>query len=163
MTPNRWTTTLLTASACAALALSIAGCGKPDKPAEAPDKEPELSDAEVAAVLAEDDGGLQFDTEQAEVVLKRGDRKARHCKNVVPNAPTGSDEIDVYFDGPKGRIVDVKVGIAFQEPLDAMNCIKNAYLGEIIPPFDGKKTVTHVLDMSATPEDSKDETDGDDD
>ena len=140
-----------------AVAALCAACGT-DKPAKSPidkPKEPELTDAEVAASLAEDEG-LPFDEEQAQVVLKRGDRKARNCSTVATDAPTGEGELEVVFDGPKGRIVDVKIGYNFQGSGDnALQCIKNAYIGEIIPPFDGTKTVTHSLDMSAKEGDGK--------
>jgi len=151
MNANRWTAQR-SMGATIAIAVLCAACGN-GKPAKNPSdkpKEPELTDAEVAATLAEDDG-LAFDEEQAQIVLKRGDRKARNCDTVAGDAPTGEGELEVVFDGPKGRVVEVKIGYNFQgSGKDALQCIKNSYLGEIIPPFDGTKTVTHVLNMSPT-------------
>lgn len=82
-------------------------------------------------------GGLN-DTqkEQMEIVLKRGHKKAENCSASVPEGKGGEGEVKVLFDGQKGRITDVTVGAPWAgTPMES--CLKRAWIGEIVLPFDG--------------------------
>jgi hypothetical protein len=74
---------------------------------------------------------------QMEIALRRGGEKASHCAEVVPDAPVGDAEISVIFDGKKGRITDVNVGAPWAGT-GAEPCIKRAFIGEVIIPFEGE-------------------------
>jgi hypothetical protein len=87
--------------------------------------------------VSTDTGGLNKEQrEQMEVVLKRGAKKAENCSESVPDGKGGAGEVKVLFDGQKGRITDVTVGAPWagtsMEP-----CLKRAWVGEIIVPFEG--------------------------
>ena len=132
------------------LMMSCAGGNKePKDPSEASDvdtSEPTLTDAPIDEP---DEAGLEFDEQAAETVLKRGERKVKQCSSVVADMPTGEGELEVVFDGPKGRVVEVKIGYAFADSTQqAKQCIKNAFIGEIIPPFTGQKTVTYNITLT---------------
>ncbi|KYF55553.1 hypothetical protein BE08_03905 [Sorangium cellulosum] len=102
----------------------------------APAETESSSDAEASA--SEDSGGGLNDDQkkQMEIALRRGGDKASNCAEVVPNAPTGEGEVKVVFDGQKGRVTDVLVGPPFAgTPAEA--CVKRAFVGEIVLPFDG--------------------------
>jgi hypothetical protein len=93
------------------------------------------------------------------VVLKRGGDKAARCPEVVPDAPTGEGEVQVVFDGQKGRVTDAVVGAPFAgTPIES--CIKRAFIGEIILPFTGEpKSVPYTVklpDKKAPPAPDKD-------
>ncbi len=132
----------------------LAGCGpKPKQVGEA--KEPgegetptkwEGGGGEVEPEIGA--GAGKFDEEQAQVVLKRGERKAVECAKVIKDVPKGEGTVEVTFDGAKGQVVDVTVGSPFSTGSEqAQSCIKNAFSGEFIPPFTGKKTVTYSFKM----------------
>jgi hypothetical protein len=93
--------------------------------------------------------GLDSDQKaQIEVALRRGGDKAAQCPAVVPDSPTGTGDVQVLFDGVKGRAVDAEVGPPFSgTPVEA--CIKRAFVDEIVLPFDGgpiKVPTTVVLE-----------------
>ena len=136
--------------------VAFSGCsgGKPTQVGEAKDpsgEEPtkwesggntEVPDPEVGA------GAGKFDEEQAQVVLKRGARKAAQCSQVIKDLPKGEGSVEVTFDGAKGQVSDVSVGPPFSNgPEQGQTCIKNAFSGEFIPPFTGKKTVPFTFTM----------------
>jgi hypothetical protein len=74
--------------------------------------------------------------EQMEIALRRGGDKSAKCVDVVADAPRGEGEVKVVFDGQKGRATDATVGPPFAgTPVEA--CIKRAFIGEIIVPFEG--------------------------
>lgn len=94
-------------------------------------------DAETSAP-PDSGGGLNADQKkQMEIALRRGGDKAANCAEVVPNAPTGEGEVKVVFDGQKGRVTDVLVGPPFAGT-PAESCVKRAFVGEIVLPFDGE-------------------------
>lgn len=89
----------------------------------------------------------EFDEKSAQVVIERGKRKAINCSEVVPEGPRGEAEVQVVFDGAKGRVVDATVGAPF-EGTDIGKCVARAFIGEIVPPFDGEnKTMTVKVDV----------------
>jgi hypothetical protein len=73
---------------------------------------------------------------QMEIALQRGQSKARNCFTVVGLPVQGDVGVDVVFDGQKGRITDVTVRPPYADAASA-SCIKRAFVGEIIVPFDG--------------------------
>ena len=131
--------------------MSCGGTTKtPEDPSEASDAsttEPTLTETPTEEP---DDDALEFDEKAAETVLKRSERKVKQCASVVTDMPTGEGDVEVVFDGPKGRVVEVKIGYAFSDASrQAKQCIKNAFIGEIIPPFTGQKTVTYSFTLTA--------------
>ena len=85
---------------------------------------------------------------QMEIALRRGGEKASHCAEVVPDAPAGEAEVSVVFDGKKGRIVEVNVGAPWAGS-GAEACIKRAFIGEVIIPFEGEpKEVPYGIKLS---------------
>jgi hypothetical protein len=85
---------------------------------------------------------------QIQVALRRGTAKAAECTGVVKNAPTGKGEVQVEFDGQKGRATDVTVGSPWAGT-DAEGCIKRAFIGEIILPMDGKRSISQEIELKA--------------
>ncbi|WP_437981807.1 hypothetical protein [Sorangium sp. So ce117] len=95
------------------------------------------SSGSEAGASADSGGGLNPDQKkQMEIALRRGGDKAANCAEVVSNAPTGEGEVKVVFDGQKGRVTDVLVGPPFAGT-PAESCVKRAFVGEIVLPFDG--------------------------
>ncbi len=135
---------------CAVLMLAVAACGGAkkgsiDEPEPAPksmkEKEAEVTESDIAEVMAD---GAQYDEEFGERVLKRGARKAQECSGM--DAPTGDGEVTVVFDGEKGRVVDVELSYIYEGASEAaQKCIKNAFIGEMIPPFEGNKKVPYTI------------------
>jgi len=83
---------------------------------------------------------------QMEIALRRGGDKSANCATVVPNAAKGEAEVKVTFDGKKGRAVDVQVGPPWAGT-DAEQCIKRAFIGEIIVPFEGQLEVPYTVKL----------------
>jgi hypothetical protein len=107
------------------------------------EKESEVTEEEMNEVMSEK---IPFDDEFGERVLKRGARKAQECNAM--DAPTGEGEVVVVFDGAKGRIVDVELSFAYTDAGDnAQKCLKNAFIGENVPPFDGSKKITYTINI----------------
>jgi hypothetical protein len=93
-----------------------------------------------------DDGRKEFDQEAADVVLKRGARKVAECAKTSKAEP-GEGEIQATFDGEKGRITEVELPSYWAEAsAGAQKCIKNAFVGEYVPPFEGgNKTLPFTI------------------
>lgn len=85
---------------------------------------------------------------QIEIALRRGGDKSANCGSVVPDAPRGEGEVKVTFDGKKGRAVDVQVGAPWAGT-PAESCIKRAFIGEIIVPFEGQLEVPYTVKIAA--------------
>lgn len=82
-------------------------------------------------------GGLNdSQKEMMEIVLKRGSKKAEQCSESVPDGKGGEGEVQVLFDGQKGRITDVTVGAPWAGT-SMESCVKRSFVGEIVMPFDG--------------------------
>jgi hypothetical protein len=90
--------------------------------------------------------------EQMEIALKRGGEKTSNCDKVIPGTATGEGEVKVTFDGKKGRAVDVSVGPPWAGT-PAEQCIKRAFVGEIIVPFDGELEVPYTVKIGGKPDD----------
>jgi hypothetical protein len=81
---------------------------------------------------------------QMEIALRRGGDKASNCASVVPGSAKGEGEVKVTFDGKKGRAIDVTVGAPWAGT-DAEGCIKRAFIGEIVVPFEGTLEVPYTV------------------
>jgi hypothetical protein len=156
---------VLTASAMALFG-AVLGCGgapsAPQDPVEAllaapsatPSAEPAAAPAASKKKGGDDGGDLNEDQEkQMEIALRRGGEKAANCANVVQGAPGGSGEVRVLFDGQKGRVTDVTVGPPWVgTPVEP--CIKRAFVGEIVMPFDGEpREVPYTIKVGAKADD----------
>jgi hypothetical protein len=100
------------------------------------------------AAPSEGGGALSEDQKkQMEIALRRGGDKASQCGTVVTDAKIGKGDVEVTFDGQKGRIVDVSVGAPWAgTPAEA--CIKRSFIGEIIMPFEGEpKAVPYTIEL----------------
>jgi hypothetical protein len=93
-------------------------------------------------------GGLTQDQKaQMEIALRRGGEKAANCATVVPDAPRGEGKVKVLFDGKKGRCIDATVGAPFAgTPVES--CIKRAFVGEFIVPFEGQLEVPYTIKLA---------------
>ncbi|MBI4955174.1 MAG: hypothetical protein HY908_24335 [Myxococcales bacterium] len=90
-----------------------------------------------------------FDQKMADDIVKRAIRNAQGCTAALDKTAK-SAEVGVVFDGEKGRITDVALdgfsGISEQ----GLQCIRNAFTAEVLPPFaGGKKTVKYTLELPA--------------
>lgn len=100
--------------------------------------------SDKASSKAKDDDLNDAQKEQMEIALRRGGDKVANCASVVPDAARGEGEVKVTFDGKKGRATDVQVGPPWAgTPAEA--CIKRAFVGEIIVPFDGELEVPYTV------------------
>jgi len=95
--------------------------------------------------------GLDEDQKaQFKVALRRGKDKAAQCPGVVKGAPSGKGEVQVTFDGQKGRATDAAVGSPFSGT-DVESCIKKSFVGEVVLPFDGKaRMVSQEVELKAS-------------
>lgn len=97
---------------------------------------PDTSGGSGSSGSSESGGLNSTQREQMEIVLKRGTKKAENCSESVPDGKGGAGEVKVLFDGQKGRITEVTVGGPWAgTSMEA--CIKRAFVGEIIVPFEG--------------------------
>ena len=130
------------------LALALTACGgSQGKPAEEPGgDEPmgaDITDEEVEAYLEE--SKVKLDLEAAKIALDRGGRKVKQCRETA-EVPPGEGDVEVLFDGTKGRVTDVILGPEWMTlPDRAQACIKKSYVGEIVPPFDGEEKLTTTV------------------
>lgn len=94
--------------------------------------------------------GLDEDQkDQMKVALRRGASKAAQCPGVVKGAATGKGDVQVVFDGQKGRASDAIVGSPFAGT-EVESCIKRAFIGEIVLPFEGgNRTLTQEVELKA--------------
>jgi len=127
------------------VAMTVAACAgaQPKQTGEennfetTPNGESSPSGSEVSSTPEEGEGLNSDQKKQMEIALRRGGDKAANCTEVVADAPAGEGEVKVVFDGQKGRVTDVLVGPPFAGT-PAEGCIKRAFVGEIVLPFDGE-------------------------
>jgi hypothetical protein len=106
-----------------------------------------IATAVLAATLCAPNSGAQLlaveqklSTEEKEymaIALKRGGQKAARCAEAMGVVFSGEGEVKVVFDGKKGRITDAILGAPFADSPVA-GCIRRAFIGEIVLPFDGE-------------------------
>jgi hypothetical protein len=149
--------------------LSLAGCGAstptPESP-ENPDGTPAASASAEAPVKwsnkvsnKERDDSLTSDQKaQMEIALRRGGEKAAQCITVASDAKPGEGEVKVTFDGKIGKATDAVVGPPWAGLPIVESCIKRAFIGEYIVPFDGQLEVPYPIKLVAKepPADAKD-------
>lgn len=126
-------------------ALTLAACGGSNKEADVPKEDPK-KDVDQPPPKKDDppppkkEGveALSADQKkQMEIALKRGGDKSTHCPDVVDGMKGGEGDVKVTFDGEKGRVTEAVVPAPWAgTPAEA--CIKRAFVGEIIMPFEGK-------------------------
>jgi len=120
---------------------------------ESPERKARTEPAADAAT--EDPSG--FDPDMAQIVLKRGQKQAVQCPSVAKDTPVGEGEIVVIIDGRTGKIVDVELGNTFTAGSSmGQACLKNAFIGQIVTPFQGQKKVPFTLNVPAAPAPEKD-------
>lgn len=74
---------------------------------------------------------------QFEIALRRGETKAKNCFQVLSVSPRGAVKLSVIFDGRRGRITETAVQAPYAgSAVEA--CLKRAFIGEIVLPFDGE-------------------------
>lgn len=132
-----------------ALTCAITACGggkkDADEPAPKTPMEETVTDAEVDQYLEE--SKVTIDEEAAQIALDRGARKVAECGETA-EAPPGKGDVTVIFDGTKGRVTEVELGIEWATlPDRAQECIKNGFLGEIVPPFEGIEKKIHTVEI----------------
>lgn len=142
-----------TPAALYALSLTVVACGGAQKDDELP-----LTDVEtkgtpppiVEEPKGEGDAGDLNDAqkEQIKVALRRGGEKAAECNKVSGTAISGEGEVQVVLDGKKGYVVDATVGAPFAgTPIE--DCIKRAFIDEVLVPFEGQLTVPYTIKIDA--------------
>lgn len=140
-------------------AVSLGACGGSQTQPQSNVSEPSLytpkkranSGASDATDAADDIDGKPFDDEAGNVVIKRGARKASECHRHVNDMPSGEGEVEIIFDGTKGKVVEVKPGYGWEDvSKQALRCLQNSWLGEYVPPFDGTKTIKHSLNLPSS-------------
>ena len=98
-----------------------------------------------------------FDPDMAKIVLERARRQAVQCPAVAKDTPVGEGEIEVVIDGRTGKIIEVMLGTTFTAGSPTgQACLKNAFIGQIVTPFQGRKTVPFTLNIPAAPAPEKD-------
>ena len=162
---------ILRNSGLALVALIVAGCGASQTPANGEENAAEATPSSSASASAsaeatpkwsdkasnkqKDDDLNEAQREQMEIALRRGGDKAANCTSVVPTAAKGEGEVKVTFNGKKGRATDVSVGPPWAGT-DAEGCIKRAFIGEIVVPFDGTLEVPYTVKVGKGGDDKAD-------
>jgi hypothetical protein len=123
---------------------SVESLLKTPPPAESSAPKADESGGGSGGKAAKDDDLNEAQKTQMEIALRRGGDKAANCASVVPGSAKGEGEVKVTFDGKKGRATDVSVGPPWAGT-DAEGCIKRAFIGEIIVPFEGTLEVPYTV------------------
>lgn len=158
---------LLVDSALLASALALAGCGAatPKQAGDENNFEATPTGTAVAtpaptpsgdAPKEKDDGLTRDQKAQMEVALRRGGEKAAQCINVASDAKAGEGEVKVTFDGKIGKAIDVTVGAPWAGSPLVESCIKRAFVGEYVVPFEGKLEVPYAVKLGKSDDASKD-------
>jgi hypothetical protein len=83
---------------------------------------------------------------QFEISLRRGETKAKNCFQTLPVTARGPVKLSVVFDGNRGRIIETVVQAPYADTV-VTACLRRAFIGEIILPFDGEpRTVMVTFD-----------------
>jgi hypothetical protein len=144
-------------AACAAMLVAVCAAGCAGAPKQAGDAD--NFDATPTATPAgsdpspperhssgKDEPLTEDQKAQMEIALRRGGEKAANCASVVPDAARGEGEVKVTFDGKKGRATDAVVGSPWAGTA-AESCIKRAFIGEFVVPFDGQLEVPYTVKL----------------
>jgi len=145
----------------------LAACGASETPVNAEDKaadKPADSASPSASPAADpptkwsdktsnrqkDDSLTEDQKAQMEVALRRGGEKAAQCINVASDAKPGEGEVKVTFDGKIGKATEVEVGEPWKGIPLVESCIKRAFVGEYIVPFEGSLEVPYTVKLGKT-------------
>ncbi|MFT3774855.1 MAG: hypothetical protein QM820_56625 [Minicystis sp.] len=109
---------------------------------------PPLKPAEKGS--SKDDPLTEDQKAQMEVALRRGGVKAANCISVAADAKAGEGEVTVVFDGKIGKATDVIVGPPWAGTPLVESCLKRAFIGEYIVPFEGKLEVPYTVKLGKT-------------
>jgi hypothetical protein len=74
---------------------------------------------------------------QVEIALRRGETKAKNCFQVLQVSPRGAVKLSAVVDGSKMRIIETVVQAPYANTV-VENCLKRAFIGEMVLPFDGE-------------------------
>jgi len=133
---------------------ALAACaGAPTQAGEANNFEVTPTGTAAAAPPPKDAKDEPFNLEQEEqlkVALRRGGAKAANCIGVASDAKAGEGEVSVTFDGKIGKAVDVTVGPPWAGNPLVESCIKRAFIGEYVVPFEGKLEVPYTVKLGKT-------------
>lgn len=155
------------AFALVASTLALAGCGAatPKQAGEennfeqAPTATAQASPPPAKASPASDkkDDALTEDQKaQMEIALRRGGEKASQCINVASDAKAGEGEVKVTFDGKIGKATEVAVGAPWAGIPLVESCIKRAFIGEYVVPFEGQLEVPYTVKLGKAEDPKKD-------
>jgi hypothetical protein len=143
----------------------LAACGASETPVNAEDKASSDKPADSASPSAsaaadapvkwsdkvsnkqKDDSLTEDQKAQMEVALRRGGEKAAQCINVAADAKPGEGEVKVTFDGKIGKATEVEVGDPWKGVPLVESCIKRAFIGEYIVPFEGSLEVPYTVKL----------------
>jgi hypothetical protein len=145
--------------------LALAGCGAatPKQSGEennfetTPTGTAEAPPAPKAPPSEKKDDALTEDQKaQMEIALRRGGVKASQCIGVAPDAKAGEGEVKVTFDGKIGKATDVTVGAPWAGIPIVESCIKRAFIGEFVVPFEGQLEVPYTIKLGKDDDSKKD-------
>lgn len=85
---------------------------------------------------------------QMEIALRRGGVKAAQCLEVAADAKPGKGEVRVTFDGKIGKATDAVVPPPWAGAPLVEACIKRAFVGEYIMPFEGQLEVPYPVELT---------------
>lgn len=111
---------------------------------------PPAADARADKGGSKDEPLTEDQKAQMEIALRRGEKKAANCIGVAADAKSGKGEVTVLFDGKIGKAVDVTVGPPWAGIPLMESCLKRAFIGEYVMPFDGKLEVPFPLELGKT-------------
>jgi hypothetical protein len=111
--------------------------------------EPSVKWSDKVSSRQRDDSLTDDQKAQMEVALRRGGKKAAECINVSSDAKPGEGEVKVTFDGKIGKVTEVSVGAPWAGIPLVESCIKRAFVGEYIVPFDGTLEVPYTVKLAA--------------
>lgn len=144
------------ASAALLAVLAVSGCGA-SQPKQAGDENNfDATPAEAAPKWSDKASSRQREDSltadqraQMEIALRRGGEKAAQCISVAEDAKPGEGEVRVVFDGKKGKCTDAIVGRPWKGLPLVESCIRRAFVGEYIVPFDGELEVPYTVKLVA--------------
>lgn len=139
------------------LSLAALGCGA-SQPRQAGDEnnfeattgaaEPAVKWSNKVSNKERDDSLSEDQKAQMEIALRRGGVKAAQCIEVAADAKPGKGEVRVTFDGKIGKATDAAVPPPWAGSPLVEACIKRAFVGEYIMPFEGQLEVPYPIELA---------------
>lgn len=109
-----------------------------------------------AAQIADDDEGKKYDTTHAQRELKRAERNAKQCPNVVTEEVTAKKAVvrlTFQNDGKVDRKLTQLSGVEVESSVGV--CVLNAMQAVVVPKFTGDPIVVDWAIVFSTEEDSE--------